>query len=449
MRFEIRSVVMIDGFTKPARSRAILVCALTATAALLLSGCNVWWMSNYGPDRRGVNPAERRISTGNVATLQLERTLPDASTPPIVGGGMVFSGSAGFPFRVEAFPATGSSTTPVWTGETIGAVSDLVYSGRVLYAVTFASRLYAFDAAAGTPLWSATNVAGEPVIVNGTLFISAERDGGLQAFDADGTVTDGTTTCSGTPKVCTPVWTAAQAGDVSVANGLVYVAGVSDGFARVAVYDAAGVDRCGGSPRTCEPVFVADTQETDIFLEIAAPMIADGKLYAGVDSGDETGASGQLYVFDAQGAQGCVNRTCEALFTIETDGVQSPPASDAATVYVVDRFFSDPDVIGSDVAAPAATRRNTLRAFDGTTQRWSAPDAVGNVAIGNGVLFVGLTNGHLAAFDAAGAANCSGAPTTCAPLWTSPEGGAMNEPVVVNGRVYVADGDVVRQYGLP
>jgi outer membrane protein assembly factor BamB len=62
-------------------------------------------------------------------------------------------------------------------------------------------------------------------------------------------------------------------------------------------------------------------------------------------------------------------------------------------------------------------------------------------AIAQGVVYIGAQDGKFYAFDAAGAANCSGTPKSCAPLWTGGPGGSENafasSPAVVGGVVYV------------
>jgi outer membrane protein assembly factor BamB len=63
-------------------------------------------------------------------------------------------------------------------------------------------------------------------------------------------------------------------------------------------------------------------------------------------------------------------------------------------------------------------------------------------AVEHGVVYVGGGDGNLYAFDAGGTKGCAGSPKTCAPLWTAPTGGSINAPpVVANGVVYVGSDD--------
>jgi hypothetical protein len=70
-------------------------------------------------------------------------------------------------------------------------------------------------------------------------------------------------------------------------------------------------------------------------------------------------------------------------------------------------------------------------------------------AIGGSVLYATKGN-DVVAYDAGGAAGCSGSPLTCSPLWSAP-GTAV---IIANGTLYVSttnssgDGEIVA-YGLP
>src|SRR5206468_496644 len=103
------------------------------------------------------------------------------------------------------------------------------------------------------------------------------QDGKLYAFDAAGN-----TNCSGTPKSCTPLWTASTAtqqpgniaGPPTVANGVVYVVALAGMYA----FDAAGTTNCSGSPKTCAPLWTTSTSGVDENIGIA-PAVANGVVY--------------------------------------------------------------------------------------------------------------------------------------------------------------------------
>src|SRR5262249_56700161 len=62
-------------------------------------------------------------------------------------------------------------------------------------------------------------------------------------------------------------------------------------------------------------------------------------------------------------------------------------------------------------------------------------------SVANGEVYVTSDSFTLYAFDAAGVTNCSGTPTTCAPLWTSAAQNVYSGPAVANGVVYVGSAD--------
>ena len=84
----------------------------------------------------------------------------------------------------------------------------------------------------------------------GTLYVGT-ADGHLEVFDADGG--DG---CSGTPVMCTPLWSADDDPGVAmnaptIANGVVYMVSVNG---DVDMLDAAGVVGCRGTPTVCHRI---------------------------------------------------------------------------------------------------------------------------------------------------------------------------------------------------
>ena len=105
----------------------------------------------------------------------------------------------------------------------------------------------------------------------------------LRAFDALGVAH-----CTGTPTVCTPLWSG-DSGSVSdfsapsVANGIVYTASLDD---KVSAFDAAGAVNCSGFIRTCQPLW---SFTTDDAMD-AAPAVVNGTVYVGT-------VGGTLYAF--------------------------------------------------------------------------------------------------------------------------------------------------------
>ena len=144
------------------------------------------------------------------------------------------------------------------------------------------------------PLWTATTVGPNytaPAIADGVVYLgtSDTRSGAgvLDAFDAHGS-----TGCSGSPKVCTPLWRASFPDIVetpAVAAGYVYAVSSAG---TLSAFDAHGVDGCGGVPRTCSPRWRAQTE-----FGADAPIVANGVVYVG--------DSLAVRAYDAVGTLGC------------------------------------------------------------------------------------------------------------------------------------------------
>jgi outer membrane protein assembly factor BamB len=335
------------------------------------------------------------------------------SSPAVVNG-VVYVGSADY--KLYAFDANGvtgctgapKTCDPLWTsvvtGDTVTGAPAVV--NGVVYVGSDDGKLYAFDAAGVTgcsgtpktcdPLWTSVVAGGgfdtsAPAVSNGVVYVGSD-DGKLYAFDAAGV-----TGCSGSPKICDPLWTAALGSIYSspaVANGVVYVGSFDDG--KLYAFSAAGVTGCSGSPKTCNPLW---TGATGGYIDTSSPAVANGVVYVGSNDG-------KLYAFSAAGVTGCSGspKTCNPLWTAVTgDSVQSSPA------------------------------------------------------VANGVVYVGSYDNNLYAFDAAGVSHCSGSPKTCSPLRAFATGGSVrSSPAISNGVVYVGSLDdtlyafdlrVTRYYG--
>ena len=284
-----------------------------------------------------------------------------------------------------------------------------------------------------TPLWTAipgTTFSSSPAVVNGVVYIGS---GDLLAYDATGS-----TGCSGTPKLCDPLWTAPTGlGGISspptVVNGVVY-AGSQDG--KLYAFDAAGSTGCSGSrrrvPRSGRP-------RPATVLYDSSPTVVDGVVYVG--SFDH-----KLYAFDAAGSTGCsgIPKTCVPLWTALTGGPISGTAAVANGVVYVAPYDADKmyafDAAGSTGCSGVPKTCAPLWTAAVLGSGGSSP------AVANGIVYIGSdADGQgpgLSAFDAAGSTGCSGVPKTCAPLWTTPgRSGIRSAPSVANGVVYVGDED--------
>jgi hypothetical protein len=236
-----------------------------------------------------------------------------------------------------------------------------------------------------TQQWSAslpdTGAGSSPVVAAGSVFVAA---GNLRVFSADGS-----TGCSGFPRVCTPIWTAKQGGTSTptYANHVVYTTFGNSLYA----FDAAGTTGCSGTPKTCQPLWRATLGGRP-----GSPVVSGGVLYVGTEQ--TAPKHDLLYAFDAEGVDGCTGspKICAPLWRSTGDAGATPTVA-GGLVY-------------------ATTTNETTNAFVTT----------------------------LTAYDAAGSAGCSGSPKRCRPVWRyraddvcSGSCGLVGPPSVAGGKVYV------------
>jgi outer membrane protein assembly factor BamB len=302
--------------------------------------------------------------------------------------------------------------------------------------------LYAYDAAGSTgcsgsprlcePLWTASagaagNFTSSPKVVNGVLYAGAD-DGKLYAFDAAGS-----TGCSGTPvKTCAPLWTAATGGQggatAAVVKGVVYV-GADDG--KLYAFDANGSTGCSGTPKTCAPLWTAATGGPIA----GSPAVANGVAYVGADDG-------KLYAFDATGTTGCSGNptTCVPLWTADVGifTVTSPAVANGVVYIGSDAIYGGPSLQAFDASGSTGCSGTPKTC----TPLWGSADLgefrVSSPAVANGVVFIGGEATKFYAFRADGV-GCSG----CRGLWsfTTLHGSIESSPAVANGFVYVGSGN--------
>lgn len=339
------------------------------------------------------------------------------------------------PFETTITPASVHSLTRLWTAATgAGVFGSVTVAGGVAYVGADDGFVYGFDANGVTscggapgqvtcaPLWMAS-VPGSPVyttaaVANNVVYVAA--NGRLHAFDATGR-----TGCSGTPRVCSPLWRS-TAGDLgsspTVDAGSVFLGSATTLYA----FDAAGTSGCGGTPKTCAPLWAANAPCSGGYC---TPSVANGVVFA------NSNFDAELSAFDEKGEHGCsgIPRICTPLWTAST-GQQSP------VHWIV--------AVANGTAL--VSQAHTLLAFDSTgtvgcsgipkrcVPLWTAPVSglSSPPAIDRGVAVV-TTDGGLAAFDAAGSTNCSGSPKTCMPIWTAQYSG-YTAPSLANNVVFGA-----------
>jgi hypothetical protein len=439
--------------------------AIASQVQLASVGSADWSQIGYGPDRTGYQPDETTIGPGNVGSLTAARTyaIGGFPAPPLIVDGVLYADSGG---QLQAFDATGMtdcsttpvSCTPLWTAATAYFDGMTIADGTVF--VTDAEGVQAFDAAGSTdcsgtptvcsPLWATSTHTvtgpafspgtGSPVVANGVLYVPGYGDGlalasggaYVSAFDAAGT-----TDCTGSPKVCVPMWTtnglptsASNLGSPSISDGVLYIAN-----GTLFAFDASGSTDCSGTPTVCAPLWSASL--TSSGPTYAAPSVADGTVFV-------SSWYGGLYAFDAAGSTNCSTSagltTCAPLWRATGLGsIGGRPAVANGVVYV-----------SSPAGVSAFDAAGSTNCFGAVTARTCAPlwgtgangigDPNSSPAVANGVVYVSSGDGGTYGYDAAGTANCSTTKgvTTCAPLWSAVTGYiGGGSPAVVNGVVYI------------
>jgi hypothetical protein len=360
-------------------------------------------------------------------------------------------GSGRASFNIESAISTKnvSTLTERFTAPTGGSLtnSSPVIAGGVAYVVSGDGKLYAFSASGTTscsgtpgtcgPLWTAP--AGGPAslisspAISGDVIYVVGGDGVVRAFDAGGK-----TDCAGTPTVCSPLWTANVSADSGVAplvmGGTLFV----NSNTGVVAVDAAGQSGCSGTPTVCAPLWVTNF------------------------GGFTSGTTGTLYVsgtsvveaFDATGTTNCTEstpKTCSPLSEYQpnyplTNLVPDYAVISGSTLYVQANNFASPPIPNhEDVEAFDAggttncTPQGTLKVC---IPLWTTTDVPGEfppAPVANGSLYVSGSDG-VSVFDASGTVNCSGSPKVCAPMWTSTTAEAIDAPMsVANGVLYGND----------
>ena len=314
-----------------------------------------------------------------------------------------------------------------------------------------------------TPLWQTISRGTYGTqMANGSLFSIdvAATPKRLLAFAADGA-----TGCSGTPRTCSPRWTAplsmtlfgveALHGGYAVEGDRVYVVGWTAGFSgrwRLEVFDAHGEAGCSGVPKTCAPLWTASwgTASTQGGATLAisgnrvyvstpstpdAITVFDAAGVTGCTSGTTTTCSPifsttapsgggpiavagnrlverenfGVQVFDAAGIVGCANQICAPQRVIQGPGF---PSISGTTIYGAGGAFDLNTPGGCPFLGCDLTWNTTLAA---TPLSVPPTVAAGRVYIPETVVVTPTADVEV--FDAAGNQSCSGDPRVCTPLF--------------------------------
>lgn len=230
---------------------------------------------------------------------------------------------------------TPKTCSPLWSTTDVGLSDEVTISSNNLAYVVGAAgtTIYVFDAlgksgCTGTPvvcspLWTYTTEvpAAIPVVSGSTLYVDTglpipSTSGGLEAFDANGS-----SNCSGTPTVCTPLWRSsseyASLQPPAVANGEVYVPS-----GQIAAFSANGSTNCSGLPTICTPLWTSSA------VGGWSPLTVGGSVLYAVSRGHN------LYAFDATGVSGCSKAVCNPLWSENSLIPQGVSIANDGTVYV-------------------------------------------------------------------------------------------------------------------
>jgi len=434
--------------------------AIAAMTVLLAAGCQPWTQFMGNPGLNGNDAGETFIGPSNVTSLQQAYTiaLPAGSRvvlSPVTSGGDVFAGTDKGQLVVASNGTTNCSGSPkvcqpLWTAtfpNTDTASPPVVAGGMVYEAFSNSSTgfgsLAAYDVNGSTncsgtpktclPLWTApaTSVAG-PNVDGGRVFVDDLQTQQLEVFDAAGV-----TGCSGAPtRTCLAEWTAPihSWAVPSIANGRVYVPTFDTTPAYVAAYDEAGSTNCTGSPVACAPLFTVPLPESTT----GSVDVSDGVGYVETETSWPTNS--QLVAFDANGVIGCSGSplVCQPEWTAVLSGAAhfSTPAVANGRVYaastatwgVLDQF--DAAGVTGCSGTPTVCTRLVTTPSTSSTNSFASPIVTNGLVVEKGVVYPTATSG------------CSGGtPIVCSPLWTAPVTPYISGSVISSATLLVAGSD--------
>jgi hypothetical protein len=375
------------------RRRSLAACLALLVVGVLAGGCD-WTQFADGYGHTGDSSGEVTITPANVPTLSLR-----------------------------------SMTSPLSQNDEDYVSGEVAVVNDVMYVSGDDDELYAYDASGSdncagspptcSPLWTASlgglyGAPSTPTVSNGVVYVMSgagdQSTETIYAFDASGK-----TDCSGTPTVCSPLWTATVdtgiSEDLTVDNGLLYA--TSDG--AMVVFDANGVDNCSGTPKICSPVW----STTDVDAG-GTPSISSGNI--AFVAGGTTGNA--VYAFDASGKTDCSGGICSPLRTYNTKYLASIPVISGAELYVDTWTYTANGLsaIGGLEVFDATGSTNCSGSPVVCTPLWQSSNQYPSrqpPTVANGDVYVPAFS-TIAAFSTSSSTNCSGAPTTvCAPLWTT------------------------------
>jgi hypothetical protein len=404
-----------------------IVCQTVSCAQVFLpfSLFTDWPQTRLDSAQDASNGAEWLLNTTNASTLHRQydgSAALNTSATMIEQGGRLFYGGGGNN-EGEVFSIKVGGTTGSWTAMTTRPVTGLAVSGGVLYAVTW-NTLLAFDARGITncsnaqcnPLWTASFGSSTfpypPVVSQGQVLVAdSNNPATLRAYDAAGS-----TNCSGSPTVCTPLWsdtfTELWGPPVASSDGLIYIAKAGLGSNTVLQLNGSGVAinesaNLGGT-RLFGPALSGTGSSGTVFVTrwngSTATLVALDSGTVGVNASWSSSSLGgndvpsvpalsakRAFVANSAGRllafkiAGCGTATCDPLWTSKAIGAGNSAAP----------------IVAGGVVFHAADAAADSRGLD-----------------------------LIYAFDEQGVTNCSGTPKVCLPVATVASN-IQNEPGTV------------------
>lgn len=275
------------------------------------------------------------------------------------------------------------------------------------------------NAAQARVLWTGAASTGEVAIAGGQIYGGPGRVGVWPVTP--------TPSCSGTPLQCNPRWWAAPGygsgfSDPVVDGDTLYLAHVeTTGLWHLSAYDVHAPCTTDGSPG-CSPIWTGNGGIGNPTAGPASVAVAGGRVFV---SGD----GAYVTAFDAAGRSKCggTPKVCQPLFQVAGAQRTRPIAVDGNRLLL-------PVADGIEVVDLTAAALCPFTCIPGYKLSVTQP---GEVAAEGGVAYT-TSGSRLLAFDDTGATGCSGAPTTCQPMWRGTLAAPANgeAPVVTGTRVY-------------
>ena len=230
---------------------------------------------------------------------------------------------------------------------------------------------------------------------------------------------------------------------MAVADGDVFVTDAEG----VQAYDATGSKNCSGTPKVCAPLWATSVNEATgpgFSPGGGSPVVANGILYVpGYGDGGAPSAGGAyVAAFDTEGRTGARFIKISVRFVSRCGLPPGSPLVEGTQDHQLSSTASSTSQTGRSMCSMQAAVRLHRRGAHQSGPRlrnrmnYSAP------AVSDGTVYVGAANGPLYAYDAAGSRKCNGSGQTksCSPLWTAVTGGTGGTPAVANGVVYTVSG---------